>query len=80
MKLYKGIRRTHCDTERGYSLAFLNISVGVYREIQPSDVMELIEEMKANGISTEDNEDIAKDMRRANHWSTIGIGVAGCYR
>lgn len=67
------------DTERGYSLAFMNISVGVYREILPSDVMELIEEMKANGISTEDNEDIAKDIRKANHWATIGIGVAGYY-
>lgn len=68
------------DTERGYSFAFLNISVGIYREIRPSDVMEMIEEMKADGISTEDNEDIAKDMRRANHWATIGIGVAGYYR
>lgn len=68
------------DTERGYSLAFLNICVGVYREIRPSDVMEMIEEMKANGISPEDNKDIAKDIQRAGHWSTIGIGVAGCYR
>ena len=31
-------------------------------------------------ISTENNADIAKDMRRANHWATIGIGIAGYYR
>ena len=67
------------DSEKGYSLAFLNISVGVYRERIPSDVMEMIEEMKADGIPTEDNEDIAEEMRKANHWATIGVGVAGYY-
>ena len=42
--------------------------------------MEMIEEMKADGISVEDNEDVAQDMRRANHWATIGVGVAGYYQ
>jgi len=68
------------DTEQGYSYSFSNISVGVYREIRPSDILEMIEEMKADGIPTEDNEDLAADMRRANHWATIGVGVAGYYR
>ena len=68
------------DTEQEYSYSFSNISVGVYREIRPSDILEMIEEMKANGIPTEDNEDLAADMRRANHWATIGVGVAGYYR
>ena len=40
----------------------------------------MIEEMKADGIPTEDNEDLAADMRRANNWATIGVGVAGYYR
>ena len=40
----------------------------------------MIEEMKADGIPTEDNEDLAADIKRANHWATIGIGVAGYYR
>ncbi|MBD5534285.1 MAG: hypothetical protein HDQ99_01165 [Lachnospiraceae bacterium] len=68
------------DSEQGYSYAFLNISVGVYREMRPSDVMEMIEEMKADGIPTENNEDVAEEMRKANHWATIGIGVAGYYQ
>ncbi len=67
------------DTEQGYSYAFPNISVGIYREIRPSDVAEMIEEMKADGITTENNEDLANDMRKAMHWATIGIGVAGYY-
>ena len=68
------------DTEQGYSYSFLNISIGVYREIRPSDVMEMIEEMKADGISIEDNEDVIADMRRANHWATIGVGIRGYYQ
>ena len=68
------------DTEQGYSYSFSGISVGVYREIRPSDVTEMIEAMKADGIPTENNEDVAADMRRANHWATIGVGVAGYYQ
>ena len=68
------------DLEQGYSFAYLNISVGVYRERRPSDVMEMIEEMKADGIPTEDNEDVAAEMRKADHWATIGVGVAGYYQ
>ena len=68
------------DSEQGYSLAFLNISVGVYRERRPSDVMEMIEEMKADGISTEENEDVAEEMRKANHWAAIGMGIDGYYQ
>ena len=68
------------DNEQEYSYAFRNISVRIYRKIRPSDVAEMIEEMKADGVATEDNEDLANDMRRANHWATIGIGVAGYYR
>ena len=60
--------------------SFLNISIGVYREIRPLDVMEMIEEMKADGILTEDNEDVIADMRRANHWATIGVGIRGYYQ
>ena len=68
------------DSEQGYSLAFLNISVGVYRERLPSDVMEMIEEMRAEGIPTENNEEVAEEMRKANHWATIGVGVDGYYQ
>lgn len=68
------------DSEQGYSFAFLNISVGVYRELRPSDVAEMIEEMKAEGISAENNEDVANEMRKADHWATIGIGAVGYYR
>lgn len=66
-------------SEQGYSFAFLDISVGVYRELRPSDVEEMIEEMKADGISADNNEDVQNEMRKANHWSTIGIGIEDYY-
>ncbi len=67
------------DSENGYSLAFLNISIGVYREITPRDVEEMIDEMKADGIPTDGNEDIEVENRKAHHWATIGVGVKDYY-
>lgn len=66
------------DHERGYSYGFLNISVGVYREMIPSDVEEMIEELKKEGISPVN--DIEREKRNASHWATIGIGAADYYR
>jgi len=67
------------DCENGYSYAFLNISVGVYREAIPESVSEMIEEAKAFGNPMTDDE-IEYEMKRANHWATIGIGVKGYYQ
>ncbi len=68
------------DSENGYSLAFLNISIGVYRETTPRDVEEMIDEMKADGIPTDNNEDIRMENRKAHHWATIGVGVKRYYQ
>ncbi len=68
------------DSEGGYSLAFLNISVGVYRESIPQNVEEMIEEMNADGIDTKNNEMVDEEKRRAEHWSTIGMGRKEYYK
>ena len=67
------------DGEQGYSYQFMEISVGLYREICPQDVLEMMEEMRADGIPIEGNADLEADRRRAEHWATIGFGVAGYY-
>lgn len=67
------------DSENGHSYGFLNISVGVYRERTPECVQDMIEDAAADDDPM-DAEDIAYEMRRANHWDTIGIGVQGYYR
>ena len=67
------------DTENGYSYDFCNISIGVYRESIPEDIEEMIEEMKSDGIDTENNEDLEFEKRKARHWATIGFGRKGYY-
>ena len=67
------------DHENGYSYQFENISVGVYREAVPQEVEEMIEEAASFGNPMSDDE-IRYEMKRANHWATIGVGVAGYYQ
>ena len=67
------------DSENGYSYQFENVSVGVYREAVPQEVEEMIEEAASFGNPMSDDE-IQHEMKRANHWATIGVGVAGYYQ
>jgi hypothetical protein len=64
--------------ENAYAHQFSNISVGIYREVVPKEVDEMIEEAASFGNPMSDTE-IQYEMRRANHWATIGIGIAGYY-
>lgn len=66
------------DSENGYSYAFLNISVGVYRESIPSDIEEMIAEAESEGCPMS-AEDIAEERKKAAFWATIGIGIGGYY-
>lgn len=67
------------DSENGYSYGFLNISVGVFRPSIPEDVEDMIEEADEDGEPM-DEEEIEYEMRKANHWATIGIGIQNYYR
>ncbi len=81
-ELIKLLSKMNCgeiiDAECGYSYSFVNISVGVYRESTPDNIVEMIEEMTDdNGFV--DDEEIEEERLKANHWATIGIGVSGYY-
>lgn len=67
------------DSEAEYSYGFLEISVGIYREITPYDVQEMVADSHV-GNGTVSDEDIDEEMRRAEHWGTIGIGVPNYYK
>lgn len=67
------------DSEDGYSYGFLNISVGVYRSSIPKDVEEMIKEADEAGEPM-DAGDIEEERRKADYWSTIGIGIKDYYR
>lgn len=68
------------DSENGYSYAFCGNSVGIWRKMRPEDFAELVQEMAAHGISTDNNPDLEKDRWKAHHWNTIGVGVTGYYQ
>ena len=74
------------DSEAGYCYAFLNISVGIYRETTPEDVEEMIASMRAvkDNVTALVSGDVAaaveEERRRANRWESIGIGRPGYYR
>lgn len=67
------------DSEAGYSYGFLNISVGIYRPSIPEDVEDMIAEATADGKPMDEAE-IEDEMKKANYWATIGIGVRDYYR
>ena len=67
------------DHENGYSYQFENIGVGVYREAVPQEVEEMIEEAASFGHPMSDDE-IRYELKRANHWATIGVGIPGYYQ
>lgn len=67
------------DNENGYSYQFLNIGIGIYREALPEEITEMVEEAKNDGNPMSDDE-IKNEMKRANHWATIGCGSAGYYQ
>ena len=68
-----------CDNENGYSYQFSSISISVYREALPDEIVGMIEEAKSGGNPMSDAE-IAYETKRANHWATIGCGATGYYQ
>lgn len=61
------------DNENGYSFAFPNIGIGIYRESTPNDVIDLITEMKELGIDVTENPNIEEEQLKASHWATISL-------
>ncbi len=67
------------DSEAEYCYTFLNISVGIWRQLTEKSVEESIAEMKADH-KYEDNKDwLNEDLKRAKNFWTIGIGVKSYY-
>lgn len=66
------------DSESGYSYAFIEISIGIYRENTPKDVLEMIQDAEESNESLS-KEELDYEMNKANHWDTIGLGIKGYY-
>lgn len=67
------------DEDGGYTVTIPALSVGLYREISPADVEELIREMAKMDVTTLGHIDLAAEQRRASHWETVGLGKENYY-
>lgn len=66
------------DNENGYSYAFPNIGIGIYRESIPEDIAGMVHEAAAEGEPLS-NEDYQEELAKAIHWATIGLGEKDYY-
>lgn len=66
------------DGENGYSYSFIETSVGIYRTSTHESIQHDIEDMKADGVY--DQEYVDEELKKANHWATIGIGKKNYYK
>ena len=61
------------DNEHGYSFAFPNIGIGIYRESVPGNVSDLISELEKLGINVAGNSDVKEEQLKSSHWATISL-------
>ncbi|EDM38513.1 hypothetical protein PBAL39_20610 [Pedobacter sp. BAL39] len=67
------------DSEADYCYAFLNISVGIWRQLTEKTVEESIAEMKADNEYKGNQDWLNEDLNKAKNFWTIGIGVKNYY-
>ncbi|ASU33570.1 hypothetical protein [Mucilaginibacter xinganensis] len=67
-------------TEAEFSYAFLNISVGIWRQFTQKDMEESIAELKSTGKYEFNRSSIEDDLDKSRNFWTIGVGVANYYK
>ena len=67
------------DEDGGYTITVPSLSVGLYREIAPSDVEAMVRQMANMDVTALGEFDLDAEQRRANRWETIGIGRENYY-
>ena len=67
------------DLDGGYTVTVPALSVGLYREIAPADVEELVRAMAKMDVTTLSHVNLADEQRRAARWETVGIGKEHYY-
>jgi hypothetical protein len=67
------------DEDGGYTVVVPEVSLGLYREITPGDVEEMVRELMNVELTALGHIDLESENRRANHWGTIGIGKKDYY-
>lgn len=68
------------NNESDFSYYFYDISVGIYRDSSPSDIREMINEMKLDKTYENNKDDMEVEYEKSKYFNTIGIGVKNYYR
>ena len=63
-----------------YIYSFQNISVGIWRESEPNDIMEMIQEKKEDGEYESDKDWLNEELEQSKHFWTIGMGKKDYYK
>jgi hypothetical protein len=67
------------DSEADFSYGFLDISVGIWRDMTEKDAEETIQEMKAEKTYEENKNWLEEDLEKSKNYWTIGIGRKNYY-
>ena len=67
-------------SEEPYCFAFLESSIGIYRDSCESDIDEMITELKENGEYSENEEWVLADKEKAKYFWTVGLGKKDYYK
>jgi hypothetical protein len=67
------------DSEAGYCYAFLNISVGVWRQATEQNIQESIDNARLNGSNEDQIRQLMEELESVKNFWTIGIGKTGYY-
>lgn len=68
------------DHNGKYIYSFLEIDVGIFREITEAGAKENIEEGKRDGTYYKNKDSFEQDLLKSRHFWTVGIGNKGYYR
>jgi len=67
------------DVDGGYTVTIPALSIGLYREISPADIDELVRAMSKMDVTALGHVDLAAEQCRASHWETVGLGRKNYY-
>ena len=66
--------------EAPYAYCFQELGVGIWRDANPKDVEDWINERKSNGTYEVDKEWLDEELEKSRHFWTIGIGDKSYYK
>ncbi|RDU25193.1 hypothetical protein [Anaerosacchariphilus polymeriproducens] len=79
LKLLEEKNKGKIEYEGGYNYYFLNLSLGIGRELTTSDVLDMIKEAKAENVYEEMKEQLLSDLKKSKYFESIGLGTKGYY-